>query len=195
MRTDTPRLPPLTDAELDEEQEAIIAPFRAVGADFGVSRALARHPVALQAFRTWATYVMMTPNPLPEREREIMALRTAWQIRSGYVWSRHLSYARKAGLSDEEVMALKRPVAERAWSEADAALIDAADALVDDFFVPDDVWARLSTHFTDKQCMDAIFVVGHFCMLGMFLNTAGVPIDGDVTLDPDLDMRAGTTDG
>jgi len=189
MRTDTPRMGPLSDEELDAEQEEIIAPFRKVGADFGVSRAFVRHPRALAAFRTWATYVMIDKNPLPEREREIMALRTAWRIKAGYVWSRHISYAHKAGLADAEIEALKRPVEARDWSEADAALIAAADALVADFHVPDDIWARLSAHFDDRQCMDAIFVVGHFCMLGMFLNTAGVPIDADVPLDPELDMR------
>ena len=189
MRTDMQRLAPLTDEELDAEQEAIFAPFRAGGGAFGVARAFLRHPVALKAFRVWATYVMMTPNPLPEREREIMALRTAWGIKCGYVWSRHLSYAAKAGLTDEEVEALKRPIAEHDWSEADAALIAAADALVTDFFVPDDIWEKLARHFTDKQCMDAIFVVGHFILMGSFLNTAGVPIDPDVPLDPDLDMR------
>jgi alkylhydroperoxidase family enzyme len=189
MRTDNPRMGPLRDEELDAEQEAIIAPFRELGVDFGVSRAFVRHPVALAAFRTWSTYVMMTPNPLAAREREIMALRTAWRIKSGYVWSRHISYAAKAGLTDAEVEALKHPVSAHDWSEADAALIEAADALVADFFIPDPVWDRLAAHFTDKQCMDAILVVGHFCMLGMFLNTAGVPIDSDVVLDPDLDMR------
>ena len=189
MRTDTPRMGPLSDEELDSEQQEIIAPFRKVGADFGVSRAFVRHPVALAAFRTWATYVMLTPNPLGEREREILALRTAWLTKSGYVWSRHLSYAHKAGLADDEIEALKRPPGARGWSAADAALIEAADALVSDFFIPDGIWQRLSAHFDDKQCMDAIFVVGHFCMLGMFLNTAGVPIDSDVALDPELDMR------
>src|SRR5690348_7453579 len=118
MRTDTPRMAPLSDEELDSEQEEIIAPFRKVGADFGVSRAFVRHPVALAAFRTWATYVMLTPNPLGEREREILALRTAWLIKSGYVWSRHISYAHKAGLADDEIEALKRPPGARGWSAA-----------------------------------------------------------------------------
>lgn len=189
MRTDSPRMGPLSDEELDAEQEEIIAPFRKVGADFGVSRAFVRHPVALSAFRTWATYVMLTPNPLGERGREILALRTAWLIKSGYIWSRHISYANKAGLAEDEIEALKRPVGSRAWNEADAVLIEAADALVADFFIADDIWQRLSVHFDDRQCMDAIFVVGHFCMLGMFLNTAGVPIDEDMHLDPELDMR------
>ena len=189
MRTDTPRMGPLEDKDLDAEQEEIIAPFREAGVDFGVSRAFVRHPAALAAFRTWATYVMLRPNPLAQREREIMALRTAWLIKAGYVWARHIAYAHKAGGTDDEIAALKRPVGEHGWSAADAALIEAADALVIDFFIPDDIWERLSAHFNDKQCMDAIFVVGHFCMLGMFLNTAGIPIDGDVALDPDLDMR------
>jgi alkylhydroperoxidase family enzyme len=180
---------PLPDAELDAEQDAIIAPFRDLGVDFNVTRAFVRHPRALAAFRTWATYVMVEKNPLPAREREIMALRTAWNIKSGYVWSRHLSYARDAGLLDEEREALKLPVEARDWSAADACLIRAADALVADFFIPDDLWHELSAHFDDRQCMDAIFVVGHFCMLGMFLNTAGVPIDEDVPLDPELDLR------
>jgi alkylhydroperoxidase family enzyme len=189
MRTNTPRLPPLTDDQLDAEQEAIMAPFRAVGADFAVSRAFVRHPSALKAFRVWATYVMIDRNPLAEREREILAMRTAWRVKSGYVWSRHVSYARKAGLSDAEMEALKGPISEGGWSAQDAVLIATADVLVDDFFVPDDIWTELSAHFDDRQCMDAIFVVGHFVMLAMFLNTAGVPIDGDVALDPDLDLR------
>lgn len=188
MRTKTPRLPGLTDEQLSDEQEAIVAPFRAVGADFGVSRAFVRHPAALKAFRVWATYVMVDKNPLDAREREIIALRTAWQIKAAYVWSRHISYAEKAGLSDEEVEALKQPIAENDWSAADIALIKTADALVADFFIPDDVWEELSAHFDDKQCMDAIFCCGHFCLLGMFLNTAGIPLDPDVPYDPDLDM-------
>jgi alkylhydroperoxidase family enzyme len=190
MRTDTPRLAPLKDEEMDAEQEEIMAPFRKMGGDFAVSRAFVRHPTALKAFRVWATYVMSDNNPLPPREREILALRTAWRVKSGYEWSRHVLFARRAGLRDAEMQALKRPIGEGNWSAPDAALIATADALVEDFFVPDDLWAKLASHFNDRQCMDAIFTVGHFTLLAMFLNTAGVPIDGDVTLDPDLDARA-----
>lgn len=190
MRTNTQRLKPLTDAELDAEQEAIMEPFRKMGGDFAVSRAFVRHPAALKAFRVWATYVMSGTNPLPAREREVLALRTAWRVRSGYEWSRHILFGRRAGLSDAEMEALKRPITEGGWSDRDAVLIETADVLVADFFVPDELWNKLTAHFSDKQCMDAIFTVGHFTMLAMFLNTAGVPIDHDVTLDPDLDARA-----
>ena len=189
MRTNTPRLPPLRDDEMDAEQNEIMAPFRKLKADFAVGRSFVRHPVALGAFRVWATYVMAETNALKPREREILALRTAWLVKSGYEWSRHVVFGRRAGLRDEEMEALKKPLADGGWSAPDAALVATADVLVSDFFVPDDVWAELVSHFNERQCMDAIFVVGHFTMLAMFLNTAGVPIDYDVTLDPDLDMR------
>jgi len=189
MRTNTPRLPPLRDDEMDAQQNEIMAPFRKLKADFAVGRSFVRHPVALAAFRVWATYVMAETNALLPREREVLALRTAWLVKSGYEWSRHVVFGRRAGLRDEEMEALKRPLASGGWSAPDAALVATADALVSDFFVPDDVWRELSAHFSERQCMDAIFVVGHFTMLAMFLNTAGVPIDHDVTLDPDLDRR------
>lgn len=189
MRTSTPRILPVKDEEMDAEQEEVSAPFRKMGARFGVSQTFLRNPKALNAFRLWSQYAMSETNELRPREREILALRTAWLIKSGYEWSRHIPFGRRAGLTDEEMEALKKPISSRAWSAPDAALIETADALVDDFYVPDDIWAKLSKHFSEKQRIDAILVVGHFVLLGMFLNTAGVQIDADVKLDPDLDMR------
>ena len=188
MRTKLTRLPPMKDEELDQEQETVIAPFRKVGADFNVSRVFVRHPRALAAFRVWATYVMIDKNDLAEREREIVAMRTAWRIRAPYVWSRHISYGEKAGLSSEEMEGLKRPIENHNWSAADIALIRTADTLVDEFFVPDDIWEELNAHFNERQCIDAILCCGHFCLLGMLMNTADVPLDYDVSKDPDFDL-------
>jgi alkylhydroperoxidase family enzyme len=191
MRTSTPRIPPLTDDELKPEQEALIAPLRATGRDFNINRMFARHPAAQIAFRYWATHVFYSDNnTMRPREREILVQRTAWRVKCGYVWSRHMEIARAAGLRDDEIEACKRPIEEGNWSARDAVLLKAADALVADYFIPDDIWAELSAHFDDKQCMDAIFSVGLYSSLAMLLNSAGLQIDHDVTLDPDLDARA-----
>ena len=190
MRTNTPRIPPLTDDQLKPDQEALIAPLRATGRDFNINRVFARHPAAQIAFRVWATHVFYSDdNTIRPREREILVLRTAWRVKCGYEWTRHMEIARKAGLRDDEIEAVKRPVADGNWSARDAALIKAADALVADYFIPDDVWAELSAHFDDRECMDAMFTVGLYASLAMVLNSAGVPIDHDVTLDPELDAR------
>jgi len=189
MRTKTPRLPPLTDAELKPDQEALIAPLRASGRDFNINRLFARHPAAQIAFRYWATHVFYSENnSVGPRQREILVLRTAWGVKCAYEWARHMEIATRDGLTEDEIEAIKRPIAEGKWTPAEAALLRAADALVDDYHLPDDVWAELAKHFDDKQCMDAIFTVGLYAGLAMLLNSAGIQLDADCTLDPDLDM-------
>jgi alkylhydroperoxidase family enzyme len=127
-------------------------------------------------------------NSVGPRQREILVLRTAWRVKCAYEWARHMEIARRDGLREDEIEAIKRPIAEGNWSAPDAALLKAADALVADHHLPDDVWAELAAHFDDKQCMDAIFTVGLYAALAMLLNSAGTPLDSDVTLDPDLDV-------
>ena len=190
MRTRTPRIEPLGTEGLTPEQEEYLAPFRKF-VNTGVTSTIGHHPRAAIAFKGWATYTMMEKNKLLEREREVVAIRTAWNIKSGYVWSRHMPYGEKAGLSREEMEALKKPISAHDWSAADIALINAADALCTDYFVPDDVWAELTAHFDEEQIIDAIFVCGHFVMLGTFLNATGVQIDPDVIDDPDLHKLEG----
>lgn len=186
MRTNTPRLPELKEHELNEEQLAYAKPLWDRGIKTGVLGSLVRHVRASMAFRDWSRYTMGGQNKLLDREREVVAMRTAFNIKAGYVWSRHIPYGTDAGLTPEEMEALKKPISAHDWSAADISLIRAADALTSDFFMPDDVWEALRTHFDEEQCIDVIFCCGHFVMLGMYLNTSGVPIDSDVVSDPDL---------
>jgi alkylhydroperoxidase family enzyme len=190
MRTDKPRLMPLRDDELDAEQEAVLAPFRASNGAIAITRTMAHHPAALRAFNGLAAHVFSSAsNALAPRDKEILILRTAWLCRSGYEWARHELLGLRAGVSEAEVAALKRPVDAGGWSERDAALVAMADTLITDHFVPDDLWERLSRHFDPRQCIDAIYAVGLYTTVGMFLNTMGTQLDDDVTLDPDLDFR------
>lgn len=189
MTKHAPRMAPLTDEELDAEQEAMIAPLRANGADYTISRAFVRHPRALKAFNALAGHMFYLDNTtLTERQRELAAIRTAWHCRSSYEWGRHIPLGRNAGLSDQEIEALKRPIVAGNWNEGEAALIATADALLSDFFVPDDVWLQLTAHYEEQQCIDVIYTVGTYALMAMFLNTARVPLDNGFPLDPDLEL-------
>lgn len=188
MRLDSPRLAPLTDAELDTEAEALVAPMRTQGRDYNVFRTLARHPAAMKAFMGFASYILSRENSLPAREREILILRTGFTCGSGYEWSRHVRIAQHAGLTDAEIDAIKRGPGDP-WSDADNALLRAADSMVAEHFIDESAWQALARHFSEHQCIDAILTVGQYAMVSTFLNSAGVPLDGDVTLDPELDRR------
>lgn len=189
MRTDTPRLPPLTDSELNPEQGAVMANLRGTSGDTNIVRTFVRHPALLKAYNVWASHSFSQSNALSKRDSELVTMRTLWQCKAGYQWSRHVPMGLQAGLTQAEIAALKQPVAAGSWNERDAVLLQCVDMLVAECFIGDDLWGRLCGHFSELECIDAIFLCGRYVMAAMFVNTAGTPIDPDVRLDPDFDLR------
>jgi 4-carboxymuconolactone decarboxylase len=189
MRLSHPRIPPLSDAELSPEQREALLPASYPGAPpLNIFRTLAHAPDALKAFLAWGTYILRN-NSLPPRQREIVILRTGFLCRSGYEWTQHVRISLRGGMSEDEIIAIKTGADAPIWSPADAALIAACDELHANQFVSAETWAKLNTHFTDKQCMDAVFTAGQYTQVSMMLNTFGVQLDEGQSLDPDLDAR------
>ena len=182
MRLSKPRIAPLTDAELSDEQREVLKPFG--DRIINIFRTLARAPKALQRFNEWGGYILSRRNDLPAREREIVILRIGFLCKSGYEWTQHVAIGKREGLTDDEIARIKKG-AGAGWSPKDAVLIKLADELHHDQFVTDATWAEMTKHYTQKQCMDAVFTAGQYTQVSMFLNTFGVQLEGQA-LDPDL---------
>jgi 4-carboxymuconolactone decarboxylase len=186
MRLSAPRVAPLQDDELTDEQREALKPMSANGRPLNIFRTLARAPKALTRFQEWGAYVLSRRNSLPVREREIVILRVGFLCKSGYEFTQHTRIGlNDAGLSEAEIGKIKAG-ADAGWSAADAALIRAADELVSGHFVSDATWAELGRHFDEKQRMDVVFTVGQYTQVSMFLNTFGVQLEPGAQLDPDL---------
>lgn len=185
MRLQAPRIPPLEEAELTDEQREVLTPFSTRGPPLNIFRTLARAPKALMRFNEWGGYVLSRRNALPPREREILILRVGYLCRSGYEFTQHTRIGLAEGLTRDEIGRIKAG-AEAGWSSADAALIRAADELVQNHFISDSTWAELARLFDRKQCMDVVFTVGQYTQVSMFLNTFGVQLEPGQELDPDL---------
>lgn len=192
MRLTEPRVRPLADSEITPEQEEVVAPLRggvavpdASGKLLNIFRTMVRAPKALKRFNLWGGYILSANNSIAAREREILILRTGWLCRSGYEWVQHTRIGLQCGLSQEEIDRIKLGPDAPGWSAADAALMRVADDLVRDFFVSDATWAGLSD-LTDKQRMDAVFTVGQYTQVSMFLNSFGIQLDEGQVLDADF---------
>ena len=186
MRLTAPRIAPLRDEDLTPEQAEALLPMRSgkMGV-LNIFRTLAHAPKALTRFNAWGGYVLSRRNDLPEREREIVILRIGFLCKSGYEFTQHTRIGLEAGLSADEIVRIKQG-AGAGWSDADAALIRAADELNADHFITEPTWTELRGHFTEKQCMDVVFTCGQYTQVSMILNTFGVQLDAGQTLDPDL---------
>lgn len=187
MRLTKPRIDPIADADLTPEQAEALAPMREGGRPpLNIFRTLVHAPKALARFNQWGGYVLSRRNELPAREREIVILRVGYLCRSGYEFTQHTRIGLQSGLTEAEIAAIKTGAEAPGWSPADQALIRCADELVGDHFVTDATWGQLTTHFTQKQAMDAVFTAGQYTQVSMFLNTFGVQLDEGQALDPDL---------
>lgn len=188
MRLKSARIAPLSDAELNEEQKAACEPMTRDGRPLlNIFRTLVRAPAALTAFQKWGAYILSKKSDLPPREREIIILRTGYLCRSGYEWTQHCRIGRGVGLTDPELEAIKEGAGAANWTDAERALIRAADDLHNDFFVSNAVWTDLRRLFSEKQCMDVVMTCGQYTQVSMMLNSFGIQLDAGQTLDPDLE--------
>lgn len=165
---DAPRLAPVTDDELDDETRALL---HALG-PLNIFTTLAHHPKLLKRWLVFGGHVL-AKNTIPDRERELLILRTGWRCGSEYEFGQHTTIGAAAGLSDDEV---RRTAVEGTdgWSEADALLLRAADELVADHTLSDATWEALVARWDTQQVIDLIFTVGQYVLVSTALRSLGV---------------------
>ena len=147
--------------------------------------ALANHPDLLRRWLVFASHTL-AKSTLPAREREVAILRTGWLCRSRYEWGQHVLIARDAGVTDDEIDAVKTGSAHPSWSDPDRVLLRAVEELHADSAISDATWAELETRWSVEQRLDLVAVVGNYHLVAMFLNTLRVPLDAGVPDEPEL---------
>lgn len=173
-RPDRPRLEPVDPETLDEETGRIVPP----GA-LNIFRTLAHHPKLLKRWLVFGNHVL-AKSTLPERERELVILRVGWRCAAEYEFGQHTLIGRDAGITDDEVVALTRPLDEHPWSDADRNLLTAVDELHADQCITDRTWSSLQERWDDQQVLDLIFTAGQYTLVSMALNSCGVQLDDGV---------------
>jgi 4-carboxymuconolactone decarboxylase len=89
-----------------------------------------------------------------------------------------VAFARPLGLSDEQIAATVLGASEDpAWSQADAQLIAAADALYETNGIPDELWAKLSTRFGEDRLLELVIVAGWYRLISYVINAARVELE------------------
>jgi alkylhydroperoxidase family enzyme len=151
----------------------------------------AHHPELARNFLVWNHYVNSRRSTVPKRAREIAILRVAWRRRSRYEWAQHLTIARKAGVSEEEIAEGRSdPGGSGSGSGLASLLVTAVDELLDTPALSDATYAALSAEFSERQLIDLVFLIGTYATLSMAFTTFGVPLDPGLD-DENFDERNG----
>jgi uncharacterized protein YceH (UPF0502 family) len=172
VRPAVPRLAPLADDGLDEQQRELMQGVVLPGGTQNIFRTLVRHP---GLFRKWSPFGgKLLAGKLPARERELAILRVGWLCQAEYEWGQHVPIGKRAGLTDEEIARIPGGATAAGWSDLDQAILRATDELHDDSCITDATWARLAEEYDEKQLIELVMVVGHYHLVSMTLNTLGI---------------------
>lgn len=171
--TDAPRITPLAPEDRDARVAALLETLQPHpdGDELNLFATLAHHPRLL---RRWSQFgaVLLFGGTLPDRDREILILRTAYNCGADYEWGHHLVIGRVAGLTDEEMTALA--TAEPGLPTPDAELVDAADQLHTDNVISEDTWAALADRYSTQQLIEVPMTVGQYHLVAFTLRSLGV---------------------
>jgi len=177
MRLDIPRVQPVTDEEADDSQQVLFERLRQPDGDvLGIFRTLANHADLARRWMVFGTHVL-AKSTLSARVRELLILRVGWVCKAEYEWGQHVVIARGAGITDDEIRRVQAGPEAAGWSDDDRALLRAADELLRDQFISDQVWADLAKAMTTEQILDLIFTVGQYNLVSMALNSLGVQLE------------------
>ncbi|MFC4944232.1 carboxymuconolactone decarboxylase family protein [Pseudonocardia sp. GCM10023141] len=164
-----PRILPLPWAEWDEQRVGS-GPSSGDGTD--LHRTWVRHR---EIYRTWSVFdQLLQDGMLTPRERHLLGLRTAWRSRCALLWAHHGAAAPAAGLTPDEVEDVGTgPWAPR-WSEAESALLAAADELYDTCDVSAGTWAVLVRHHDEPTVLELLASVGNHRLVAFLANALGI---------------------
>jgi alkylhydroperoxidase family enzyme len=122
---------------------------------------------------------LLDKGPLSLRQREIVIDRTTARLGCEYEWGVHIAFfAKRAGFTDDHVAAtVTGPRDAACWTPDEQALVALVDDLIDRRTIADATWAALSTHFDEKQILEAIALVGFYHMISFLCRGLDLPME------------------
>ncbi len=159
-----------------EAQREILEPRERNGQVLGVWSTCAQAPELCSAWLVFTDYLLQDTS-LPIRDRELLILRIGWLNGGAYEWAAHTGLARSVGITDEEMRRILEGPDASGWNAWDATLLRAADELHTSALISDTTWNALAERYTQRQLMEAVFTVGQYNMVAMYLNSLGVQFE------------------
>jgi alkylhydroperoxidase family enzyme len=146
-------------------------------------RVMAGQPRAWEKFRGGG---LLDRGPLSLREREIVIDRTCALNACEYEWGVHVAiFAGPAGLTEEEVRATVLGGADAScWSEAEKAIVVAADALHHRARLSEAEFAALRAHYDEAKILEIIQLCGFYRTVSYLVNSLALPLEANAARFP-----------
>ena len=175
-----PRVEPVPVAEMTTEQKELLGiedgkplPRRATTNLF---RTLAHNPDLMSVYFPLGDAVNRAPQ-FPDKPRELLIMRVAWLYQSEYEWAQHREPALRSGWTPEDLERIKAGPDAPGWTQDQRTILKAADQLVSNAYLDDDVWQALSSQYSAQDIMVLMTVVTHYHWVAMMTKTLGIELE------------------
>jgi alkylhydroperoxidase family enzyme len=117
-------------------------------------------------------------------QREIVIDRTCALNRCEYEWGVHIAFfAAKVKFTPEQIAATVHG-GNAEWAEDERVLLDVCEELDATRSISDDLWARLTCHFSSAQILEIIALVGFYRTVSLYANALRLPLEPNAARFP-----------
>ncbi len=177
-----PRLEPVSPDNTDPATRELFDLMAPQARTMNVFRTFAHHPDLMRPWLGFGRYLLRS-STLEPRLRELIVLRVGWQCHSPYEWGQHVNLGRRSGVHDADLERITLGPDADGWSVAEATALRATDQLIERHTIDDAAWEELTAHFSTKQVLDLIFLVGQYQLVAGALNALRVERDDGLDAD------------
>jgi len=186
-----PRLSPLTEADLTPEQRAVLDAIqsgprgsRGLIGPFGV---YPRVPAIGHELQALGAAVRFKATALPENVKEVAICTVGAFFHSKFEFAAHADLARKAGVDDAVVEALRTGATPAFADPREAAAHRVAATLLREHRLDDALYAKARDALTETGLIELVATVGYYCLVSFTLNAFQIPLREGMT-DPFPDV-------
>lgn len=129
-----------------------------------------RHPDLFEA-QTAMGIQLVANGTLSPRDRELAILRIGWLCGAPYEFGEHVFLAHDAGISADEVDAVKAGVPAVGWTAHERAILTAVDELHSAAMISDGTWALLAETLDERQLIELPILVGQYQQVAYVQNS------------------------
>lgn len=175
-RLSTPRVQPMPLENITGELRDLVAPRIRDGKLPNLYATMIHHPKFYAPRASFGAY-LQRESLLPVKTRELLIMRTGWNIQAEYEWAHHAPVAKEAGFSDAEIARIAQGPDAPGWSEEHKAVLQAADELRRETFISDATWKTLAKYYDTRQMIEIVYTVGGYTMTGVAINSLGIQVE------------------
>ena len=138
---------------------------------------LLRHP-PIAAALSRQLYHLLQSGTLSARLREFIIMRIGWVTGTAYEWTRHWPHSMKAGISSDELVAL-RDWRNGNFNTAERAVLAATDETMSQGRVSATTWAECRAVLEPAFLIELVAVIGTWHLFSQLMRSLAIPLEAD----------------